>query len=124
MAEEGSKPQAGQPVMGKGAGGAQFMQGVSRDLVSVAAAQTNANLQVSAGATGDYLESITIVPAALAAGNVSLKDGAGSAISLFVTGTLADLKPIVIPIKAFSKAGAWNVTTGANVSIVASGSFS
>lgn len=94
---------------------------------TVAASQTAQALTGgSGGATGDYLEGLLVIPAAAAAGTVSIKDGAGSAISLFAGGgvtALLTLIPFFVPIDAVSTGGAWSVTTGANVSVVATGTF-
>lgn len=90
---------------------------------TVAASQTDQALGL-AGAAGDVLHSLVIIPATTAAGNISIKDGAGAAISVFATGTLSDLTPIVLTLEVKSKAGAWSVTTGANVSVIAVGLFS
>lgn len=46
------------------------------------------------GALGDYLHHLMIVPATTAAGTVTIKDGSNAAITVFVTGTLSDLRPI------------------------------
>jgi hypothetical protein len=75
------------------------------------------------GAKGDVIERLIIVPATTGAGNVSIKDGSGAAISVFATGTLADLKPHVIYLGMRSTVGAWKVSTGANVSVIAIGRF-
>jgi hypothetical protein len=75
------------------------------------------------GGQGDVLEMLIIVPEAVTAGTVAIKDGSGSAINVFVTGTLPDLKTIVIPIGARSAQGAWQVTTGADVHVIAVGRF-
>jgi hypothetical protein len=88
---------------------------------TVAAGQT-AQVLGGTGAVGDYIDKLIIVPATTAAGNIALIDNATS-ISVFVTGTLADLTPIVLPIGVFSVSGAWKITTGANVSVIAIGSF-
>jgi hypothetical protein len=89
---------------------------------TVAASQTDQALGAT-GAVGDQLAGLLIVPATTGAGTVSIKDGSGSSINVFVTGTLADLKPHWIPLGIRSAAGAWKVTTGANVSVIAVGSF-
>ena len=81
----------------------------------------------AAGAAGDWLDFILIVPATTAAGAVSIKDGAGSAITIWAGGAttaLVSLVPFAVPIKAISAAGAWSVTTGTNVSVLAVGNFS
>jgi hypothetical protein len=75
------------------------------------------------GGAGDVIERLVIVPATTAAGNVSIKDGTTGAISVFATGTLSDLKPHVIYLGMRSTVGAWKVTTGANVSVIAIGRF-
>lgn len=98
---------------------------ISTEYETVAASQT-AQVLGATGAVGDYLAGLLIVPATTAAGNVSITDGNGSAISVFVTGTLADLTPIYIPlgIKAVNATTpGWKVTTGANVSVIGTGNF-
>ena len=91
---------------------------------TVAASQTDQALGTT-GKIGDLLKGLLIIPATTAAGNISIKDGtAGSSISVFATGTLADLSPIYLPMNMTSKAaGGWLVTTGANVSVIATGRF-
>lgn len=90
---------------------------------TVAASQTDQAIGVS-GAVGDYLAGVLIVPATTGAGTVSIKDGGGSAITVFTGGgTLSDLRPFFVPMGAISVSGAWKVTTGANVSAVAFGAF-
>ena len=91
--------------------------------VTVAASQTAASM--GTGATGDKLSRLIIVPATLSPGVVQIKDGSGTAITVFTGGaaSVADLKPIYIEIGAISVTGKWQVTTGANVSVVAVGNF-
>lgn len=98
------------------------MASYKTDYETVAASQT-AQVLGPTGAAGDILERLIIVPATTAAGTVAIKDGSDTAINVFVTGTLADLTPIVIPIGARSRTGAWAITTGANVSVIAVGAF-
>ena len=88
----------------------------------VAASQT-AQVLGTDGAAGDFLEKIIIIPETTAAGTVALLDLTTSR-NIFVTGTLSDLSPIVIPIGAYSVNGAWKITTGANVHVIAVGKFS
>lgn len=90
---------------------------------TVAASQSTQTLG-PVGSRGDILKRLIIVPATTGAGAVSIKDGSESAISVFATGTLQDLTPIVIELDAISTSGAWQVTTGANVSVIAVGRFS
>ncbi len=99
--------------------------GLSQDAYkAVAASQTDVVLGAT-GAVGDYLEGVLVIPATTAAGTVSIKDDSGSAITIFTGGgTLVDLKPFYAKVGAKSAAGAWKVTTGANVSVLAFGNFS
>ena len=92
---------------------------------TVAAGQTAQALGAT-GAVGDYLGRLIIVPAAAACGVVQIKDGGDAAITVFVGGgtvALPTLAPIVVNIGLVSRTGAWQVTTGANVSVIASGNF-
>jgi hypothetical protein len=94
---------------------------------TVAASETKQALTGgSGGATGDWLDFLLIVPATTSPGAVGLYDSSGGAeIIVFAGGSssVASLVPFAIPIRAISAAGAWCVTTGANVSVVASGNF-
>jgi hypothetical protein len=92
---------------------------------TVAPSQTDQVLG-SAGAAGDYLAGILIVPAIAAAGAVSIKDGGGSGIPVFAGGgttALPTLAPIFVPLGIYSMAGGWKVTTGSDVSVIAIGDF-
>lgn len=89
---------------------------------TIAASQTAQVLGV-AGKIGDQLVGLLIIPATTGAGTISILDNATS-ITVFVSGTLADLTPIYLPLNILSVSGAWKVTTGANVSAVAIGRFS
>lgn len=96
---------------------------------AVAASQTATVLQSSTGAIGDYLSHCDIYPTSTSPGVVTVFDNtnaaAGSAI-LFAGGSssITNLVPFAIPVGAVSTAGAWKVTTGANVSVVCFGKFS
>ena len=95
---------------------------------TVAASQTDQVLG-STGAVGDVISQLVIVPAVAASGAVSIKDGSGSSVTVFAGGgttALVDLRPQTITFGAFgavSVSGAWKVTTGANVSVIATGKF-
>lgn len=91
---------------------------------TVAASQTTQTLGATGG-TGDYLDHLLVVPATTSPGNVQIKDGAGSAITVFTGGasSVSNLVPFSIPLGLYSAAGAWQVTTGANVSVIAAGNF-
>lgn len=95
------------------------------DYETVAASQTDQALGAT-GAVGDFLAGLLIVPATTAAGIVQIKDGSGSAITVFTGGgttALTILTPVWIPLGIKSLSGAWKVTTGANVSVIAVGKF-
>jgi len=92
---------------------------------TVAAGQT-AQVLGTNGATGDFIAGVLIIPAVAAAGVVTLLDGSTS-IPLFVGGAttaLPNLMPVYVPLNLFSTTGPWKITTGANVSCIAMGSFS
>lgn len=86
--------------------------------VDVAASQTGAVIKTTAaavGAIGDYIDTIVIIPETVGAGTIALLDGVTS-VNIFVAGTLGDLRPIVIRLKARAiNANGWSLTTGANV---------
>lgn len=91
---------------------------------TVAASQT-AQVLGLLGAAGDYIARIVIVPATVAGGVVTLIDGATS-IPIYVGGAttaLTEVKPITVELGLYSQSGAWAVTTGANISVIAVGCF-
>lgn len=90
---------------------------------TVAASQT-AQVLGTAGAIGDVITGILVIPATTSPGNVILLDNATS-ITVFTGGALsvADLKPFLIELGLKSVSGAWKITTGTNVSAVAVGDF-
>lgn len=88
---------------------------------TVAASQT-AQVLGTTGALGDYLSHVVFQPTTTAPGTCTILDGA-TVIFTFTTGTLADLRPIVVPIGAYSVLGALKITTGANVTATAFGRF-
>jgi hypothetical protein len=89
---------------------------------TVAAGQT-AQVLGTTGAVGDFIERLIITPSAVGAGVVTLIDNATS-IPIYAAGAnLVDLTPITVPLGVFSVSGAWKVTTGATVTVVAIGSF-
>jgi hypothetical protein len=97
----------------------------ARTYNTVAASQT-AQMLGTTGKAGDYLDKLIIVPATTGAGSVSITDGNGTAISVFATGTLSNLTPIVVPLGIVcvnTTTPGWQVTTGANVSVIAIGKF-
>jgi hypothetical protein len=97
---------------------------VEGDYETVAASQT-AQVLGGTGASGDFISHILVVPATTSPGNVLLLDNATS-ITVFAGGasSVTNLVPFVIPLNLYSVSGALKITTGANVSVVAVGSFS
>jgi hypothetical protein len=79
----------------------------------------------ASGAIGDYLEAVIIVPGTTSPGSVTIKDGAGSAITIFSGGatSVADLKPFTVRVGARATGAGWTITTGANVTALAAGIF-
>ncbi len=77
------------------------------------------------GASGDYLSYLWVVPTSTSPGAISIVDGTTS-VSVFAGGasSVLDLKGFSIPVGATSVNGAWAITTGANLSVVAYGQFS
>lgn len=94
---------------------------------TVAASQTKQALTGgSGGAAGDWLDFLLIVPATTSPGAVGIYDSSGGTeIIVFAGGSssVASLVAFTVPIRAVSVTGAWCVTTGSNVSVVASGNF-
>src|SRR3990172_2038472 len=94
------------------------------DWETVAASQTDQVLGPT-GHRGDRIGGIIIVPATTSPGAVSIKDGGGSATTLFAGGaaSVADLTPIEILFEpdgirsVHSDNTGWKVTTGINVSV-------
>ncbi len=96
-----------------------------RDHETVAASQTDQVLGPT-GAPGDILDGMLVVPASLSPGAVSIEYGATN-ITVFAGGTdsLLTLHPFWIELGSIaSVGGGWEVTTGANVSVIAVGDFS
>ena len=87
---------------------------------TVAASQTGQVLGL-VGAAGDFIQRLIIRPATTTPGLVTILDGATS-IPIMISGTTT-IAPIVVELNMYSVSGAWSVTTGANVSVIAVGVF-
>ncbi len=85
---------------------------------TVAAGQT-AQVFGDAGAAGDLVVGVLIVPATVSPGNVLLIDGSTS-ITVFAGGTnsVTSLIPFFVPLGVKSLTGPWKLTTGADVSAI------
>lgn len=88
---------------------------------TVAASQT-AQVLGASGAAGDVLHRLIIIPATTTPGLVTILDGSTS-IPVMVSGTTT-IVPIVVELGIRSQTGAWKITTGSNVSVIAVGDFS
>lgn len=90
---------------------------------TVAAGQT-AQVIGGAGAGGNYIAGILVIPASTSPGVVTLLDNATS-INVFAGGadSLSNLVPFFIPLGIRSVSGAWKITTGASVSCIVVGDF-
>lgn len=86
----------------------------------VAASQTAQVLGLE-GSAGDFIQRLVIRPATTSPGLVTLIDGSTS-IPIMVAGTTT-IAPIVVELEMYSVSGAWKITTGANVSVIAIGQF-
>ena len=91
---------------------------------TIAVSQTDSALGATGGAAGDYLESLTLTVATAATAAVSIKDGAGSAISILPNSPGGGIGVYKVPLDMVSKTGAWKITTGAGVTVIAHGRFS
>lgn len=90
---------------------------------TVAASQT-AQVIGTTGGAGDFIEGLLIIPATTSPGTVALIDGATS-VTVFAGGasSVSTLIPFSIPLGMTSVNGAWKITTGSNVSVIATGRF-
>ncbi len=99
------------------------VRGDGTDYETVAASQT-AQVIGTNGALGDYIGGVLVIPATTSPGNVLLLDNSTS-ITIFAGGvsSVGSLAPFTIALGAKSVSGAWKITTGANVSVIAFGNF-
>ena len=97
------------------------------DYELIAASQSVQVMGPSTGTTKtpgtQYLSHLIIVPETTGAGTVAIKDGADTAINVFVSGTLPSTQSFVVPLRMKNMTGSWQVTTGANVHVIAVGRF-
>ena len=90
---------------------------------AVAAAQTDAQIS---SAIGDFLRGVWIIPAAASPGAVTFKDGdGGTDITLFAGGanSVEFFHPFYMALGIAALDESWYFTTGADVSIIAVGTF-
>lgn len=89
---------------------------------TVAAGQT-AQVLGTNGAKGDYLARLVLTVATAATAQVQIKDGDGTAFTIFPNSPGGGIGTYTIEIGACSAVGAWQVTTGAGVTALAVGMF-
>lgn len=87
----------------------------------VPASQT-AQVLGGTGAAGDYLHRLVCTVSTSATGNVSILDGA--TFTHLILPALSGVNVHNIEVNAVSRNGAWKVTTGAGVEVLAMGIFS
>ena len=97
---------------------------MAKEYEDVAASQTNQVLGDGGTEAGQYLNHLILMPATTSPGAVTLTDGP-TALTIFAGGasSVSNLAPIVVFLGCNSKAGAWRITTGANVAVRAVGDF-
>ena len=88
----------------------------------VAASQT-AQVLGGTGATGDYLHRLICTVSTAATGNVVIIDGSFSH-TILPASAGTGVNTYNIEVNAISRTGAWKVTTGAGVEVIAVGIFS
>ena len=76
------------------------------------------------GATGDYIHRLCCTVSTAATGNVILLDGTGFSHTILPALPGGGIGQYNIEINAISRNGAWKITTGAGVEVLAIGIFS
>lgn len=102
-----------------------FVRESEGDYETVAVSQTDQILGAT-GSVGDWLQRIIITVATAATAAVSIKDGAGAAISILpnTPGGGVGVYVVELGMKALSPTTpGWKVTTGAGSTVVAVGDF-
>ena len=89
---------------------------------TVAASQTNQTMGTT-GAINDYLEGLICVVSTAATSTVSIKDGSDTAIQVLANAVGGGVGTYYIPLGLRSRTGAWQITTGAGVAVIALGDF-
>jgi hypothetical protein len=89
----------------------------------VAAGQT-AQVLGTNGATGDYLHRLVCTVTTALTGNVVILDGSGFTHTILPASAGTGINSYDIEINAVSRNGAWKITTGAGVEVLAIGIFS
>ena len=101
--------------------GETFVQDGPDHYETVAASQTAQALGAT-GAAGDHLKHLIIVVSTAATAAVSIVDGATS-IAVFPNSPGGGVGTYYVPLGLRSLKGAWGITTGAGVAVIACGRF-
>ena len=90
----------------------------------IAPSATNTPLaQSGLGAIGDYISHLICVVDTAATAQVQVKDGSGTAFTVLPNSPGGGIGTYVIPSLGPSLLGAWQISTGAGVTVIARGRF-
>lgn len=90
----------------------------------IAPSATNTPLaQSGLGAIGDYISHLICVVDTAATAQVQVKDGSGTAFTVLPNSPGGGIGTYVIPSLGASLLGAWQISTGAGVTVIARGRF-
>jgi hypothetical protein len=89
----------------------------------VGVSQTN-HVLGGTGAAGDYIHRLVCTVTTAATAQVQIKDGSGAAHTVLPNSPGGGVGNYNIELNAVSRLGAWQVTTGAGVEVLAIGVFS
>ena len=90
----------------------------------IEALATNTPLaQSGLGAIGDYISHLVCVVATAATAQVQVKDGSGTAFTVLPNSPGGGIGTYTIPSLGASRLGAWQISTGAGVTVIARGRF-
>ena len=79
--------------------------------------------QSGLGAIGDYISHLVCVVATAATAQVQVKDGSGTAFTVLPNSPGGGIGTYTIPSLGASRLGAWQISTGAGVTVIARGRF-
>lgn len=96
--------------------------GFAADNYEYVAASATTQALGATGASGDYLARLIVFPGTTAPGAVTLFDDVAT-VFVYAGGSAPTVEPFEIILGIFSVSGAFKITTGANVSVLAIGSF-
>lgn len=97
--------------------------GALGDQYEPVAAGVTAQVMGASGAAGDYIAGLLCVVSTALTSEVKLKDGSGSDMIVLPNQVGAGIGSYFVPLGLTSTGGAWKVTTGAGVSVIATGRF-